>query len=251
VPTDAPGSAPLRIAMWSGPRNISTALMRSFGSRDDTFVCDEPLYAHYLRETGLQHPVADEIIARHESDWRKVVEWLTGPVPEGKPVFYQKHMAHHLLPGIERGWLSALRHVFLIREPAEMLTSLVRITPSPRLEDTGLPQQVELFEAEARRTGKRPPVVDSRDLLEDPAGVLTALCQKLGLEYQPAMLSWQPGPRATDGCWGPMWYGNTLASTGFTPYQPKDEPVPDALADVYARCCELYDTLHHHRIRTR
>ena len=133
--------APRHIAMWSGPRNISTAMLRSWGNRQDTFVCDEPLYAHYLEQTGLDHPGAREVIEHHETDWRKVVRWLTGPVPEGRRLFYQKHMAHHLLPDIGREWLTDLTHCFLIREPREMLTSLIRKTTQPTLEDTRLPQQ--------------------------------------------------------------------------------------------------------------
>src|SRR5436190_9738229 len=158
-------TSPVRIAMWSGPRNISTAMMRSWGNRPDTFVCDEPLYAHYLQKTGYDHPGADEVIASHEPDWKKVVEWLTGPVPGGKPVFYQKHMAHHLLPEIERDWLASLTHAFLIRDPREMLLSLVKVMPHPAALDTGLPQQLELFRSVRAATGHTPPVIDARDVL--------------------------------------------------------------------------------------
>ena len=157
----------VRIAMWSGPRNISTALMRSWGSRPDTYVCDEPLYAHYLLVTGRRHPGRGEILRRHETNADRVTAWLTGRVPEGKRIFYQKQMAHHLLPGAERDWLSAVRHAFLIREPQEMLTSLIRVTSDPSLDDTGLPQQWELFERAAAETGTLPPVIDARDVLED------------------------------------------------------------------------------------
>src|SRR5262249_9026534 len=143
-----------RIAMWSGPRNISTALLRSWGNRPDTFVCDEPLYAHYLRATGLPHPAADEVIRRHEADWRMVVAWLTGDVPEGKSVFYQKHMSHHLLPQIDRGWLDRVDNAFLIRRPREVIPSLAKVLARPRLEDTGYPQQWEIFCQVRRRTGR-------------------------------------------------------------------------------------------------
>src|SRR3954447_3613844 len=209
---------PVRIAMWSGPRNISTAMMRAWGNRSDTFVCDEPLYAHYLRETGILHPGADEVIRCHEPDWRKVVAWLTGPVPEGKAIFYQKQMAHHLLPSIERGWLADLTNVFLIREPREMLTSLIRVTPDPTLEDTGLPQQVALFEEERRRTGAVPLVLDARDVLEDPRGMLERLCRGLGVPFAEAMLSWPPGRRETDGIWAKHWYSAVEQTTSFQPY---------------------------------
>src|SRR4051812_20432340 len=146
--------------MWSGPRNISTAMLRSWGNRPDTFVCDEPLYAHYLLRTGAPHPGAEEVIRWHETDWRQVVAWLTGDVPGGKAIFYQKHMTHHLLPEIDRGWLDRVRNAFLLRAPRAVLTSLARVLPEPRLEDTGLPQQLELFELVRRRTGRVPPVVD-------------------------------------------------------------------------------------------
>ena len=170
-----------RIAMWSGPRNISTAMMRSWGNRDDCFVCDEPLYAHYLKHTGQDHPGADEVVAHHEADWRAVVEWLTGPVPEGRPLFYQKHMTHHLLPHMSRDWLDDLTHVFLIRDPREMITSYLARRKTISLADTGLPQQLEIFDRVRASGRETPPVIDARDVLEDPAATLTALCERLGL----------------------------------------------------------------------
>jgi hypothetical protein len=240
--------APMRIACWSGPRNISTALMRSWGSRPDTVVCDEPLYAHYLKVTGIAHPGAEEVIRCHEPDWEKAVAWITGPIPGGKAIFYQKHMAHHMLPQIGRDWLPALAHVFLIREPREMLTSLIKNLPQPTLSDTGLPQQVELFEAERERTGNVPPVLDARDVLEDPRGVLSRLCDALGVPFLEAMLSWEPGPRATDGVWAKHWYAAVERSTAFQPYAPKADPVPPELTDLLARCEALYSQLYTHRL---
>lgn len=234
--------------MWSGPRNISTALMRSWGNRPDTFVCDEPLYAHYLQVTGLDHPGRDEIVAHHESDWRKVAAWLTGPIPEGKPVFYQKHMAHHLLPEIDREWLGSLTHCFLIREPREMLTSLIKVLPRPRLEDTGLPQQVELFERERERTGATPPVLDARDVLNDPRGMLEALCRTIGVPFTEAMLSWPAGPRATDGIWAKYWYGQVERTTSFQPFKPKGEEVPTEFRPLLAECEALYTYLYQQRL---
>jgi hypothetical protein len=234
--------------MWSGPRNISTAMMRSWGSRADTAVCDEPLYAHYLGATRVDHPGREEVIAAHEGDWRKVVAWLTGPVPGGKAVWYQKHMAHHLLPGIERAWLSSLVNCFLIRDPAEMLTSLAKVTPKPRLEDTGLPQQVELFDAERQRTGRTPAVVDARDVLTDPRGTLAALCGAVSVAFDDAMLCWAPGRRDTDGAWAGHWYGAVEKSTGFEPYRPRTEALPAGLRPVLDRCEPLYRRLHGHRL---
>lgn len=243
-------TAPLRIACWSGPRNVSTALMRAFDNRPDTVVCDEPLYACYLAQTGLPHPMADEVVRRHETDWRTVAAWLTGPLPAGKTVFYQKHMAHHLLPAIERAWLAELTNVFLIRDPRQMLTSLLEILPSPGLADTGLPQQAELFEAERARTGRTPVVVDSRDLLADPRGILERLCSAVGLAFDERMLSWEAGPRETDGCWAEAWYGNALRSTGFAPYREKPARAPAAFRALEEECVALYGRLHAHRIGT-
>jgi hypothetical protein len=234
-----------RIAMWSGPRNISTALMRAWGNRPDTAVCDEPLYAHYLLRTGAPHPGADEVVRHHEADWRKVVDWLAaGPAPGGKPVFYQKHMAHHLLPEIDRGWLDRVTNVFLIREPREVITSFVRIAGTPRLEDTGFPQQLEIFEHVRQTTGRTPPVIDARDVLEDPPRLLRLLCEALDVEFTEAMLSWPAGPRATDGVWAKHWYDAVVQTTGFQPYRPKDAPVPPPLHPLLDRANELYAQLH-------
>jgi len=234
--------------MWSGPRNISTAMMRSFGNRSDAVVVDEPLYAHYLLASGAEHPGREEVIARHETDWRKVVGELTGPVPGGKRVWYQKHMAHHLLPGMDRAWIAGLTNCFLIREPREVITSFVKVVERPTALDLGLPQQVELFEAERGRTGRVPPVVDSRDILKDPRGVLTGLCEAVGVDFDEAMLRWPPGPRATDGVWAKHWYASVEQSTGFGPYTPKDEPVPRGLEGVYEECRALYEQLAAHRL---
>ena len=234
--------------MWSGPRNVSTALMRSFESRSDTAVCDEPLYAHYLKSTGAPHPGREEVIALHESDWRAVARQLTGPVPGDKAVFYQKHMAHHLLPEIGRGWLDALVHAFLIRDPREMLSSLAKVTPEPELADTGLPQQVELFRALEARTGRPPPVLDARDLLADPEALLRGLCRALELEFQPAMLAWKSGLRSTDGVWAKHWYGAVSRTTGFEPARERPDELAAALEGLHERCLPLYRVLHERRL---
>jgi hypothetical protein len=238
-----------RIAMWSGPRNISTALMRSWGNRPDTFVCDEPLYAHYLLQTGATHPGADEVIRSQENDWRKVVAWLTGEVPGGKAIFYQKQMTHHLLPEIDRAWLDRVTNAFLIREPREVVTSFVRIAGEPRIEDTGFPQQLEIFSLVRQRTGRIPPVVDARDVLENPARMLRLLCAALDVGFSEAMLSWPPGPRDTDGVWAKYWYDAVLRTTTFHPYRPKNEPVPAQLAGLLKAAEEIYRQLYEHRLR--
>ena len=223
--------------------------MRSFGNRDDTFVCDEPLYAHYLKVTGKNHPVAAEIIAHHESDWQKVIAWLTGEVPQGKAIFYQKQMAHHLLPEIERGWLNDLANCFLIRDPQEMITSLIKIIPQPSLEDTGLPQQWEIFKLVREQTGKIPPVLDSQDIQNHPRNLLGKLCDCLGIAFQESMLTWPAGLRPTDGIWGKHWYSQVETSTGFRPYQPKDDEVPDCLKSLCEECQSIYDRLAKHKLR--
>ncbi len=235
--------------MWSGPRNISTALMRSWGSRSDTVVVDEPLYAHYLDATGRDHPGRDEVIAHGETDWQRVADRLTGPIPSGASIYYQKHMAHHLLPDMAFDWVQDLRNAFLIREPREMLTSLVEFLPEPTLADTGLPQQWDLFQRLHEETGEPPPVIVARDVLKDPEAVLRALCDALSVPFRDAMLSWKPGPRETDGVWAKHWYDAVYDSTGFQPYEPKDEPVPDRLQDLHGECRSIYDTLYDHRLR--
>jgi hypothetical protein len=237
-----------RIAMWSGPRNISTAMMRSWGNRADTVVCDEPLYAHYLKATQLPHPGAAETIEHHESDWRVVVDWLTGPLPDGKSVFYQKHMAHHLLPNIELDWLDPLTNCFLIREPREMLTSLIEFLPKPRVDDTGLPQQVRIFRQLQAWTKAVPPVVDSRDVLQNPRAMLERLCDAAGLAFCEEMLEWPPGFRDTDGVWAKHWYAKVEHTTSFAPYRPKADPVPEFLQSVLDKCNQLYAELYEHRI---
>lgn len=240
---------PTRIAMWSGPRNISTALMRAWENRADTVVVDEPLYAHYLHATGLDHPGRDEIIAAYETDWRTVVAELTAaPLPPGASIFYQKHMTHHILASMQLDWLGALHNCFLIRAPAEVLLSYIRVRPDPTLADLGFPQQWQLFETVRQQTGQTPPVIDSRDVLADPRRTLTRLCQALGVPFSERMLAWPPGPRQSDGVWAPHWYAAVEKSTGFRPYRPKSEPVPAHLQGLLAQADEIYQKLHQHRL---
>jgi hypothetical protein len=234
--------------MWSGPRNISTAMMRSWGNRQDTFVCDEPFYAYYLLKTGIAHPGAQEVIRTHENDWRKVVAWLTGPIPNGKAIFYQKHMTHHLLAEIDRTWLEQVNNAFLIRQPHDVLASYVRVVPNPTLADTGLPQQLDLFQWVSRRTGRAPPVVDADDVLKNPEQSLRALCTALEVEFSEAMLSWPVGPRPTDGIWAKHWYSAVIASTSFQPYRPKQESIPSHLSGLLLQAEELYQELYKNRL---
>jgi Sulfotransferase domain len=240
----------LRIAMWSGPRNISTALMRSWGNRPDTVVCDEPFYAHYLLHTRARHPGAEEVIAHQENDWRKVVSWLAGPIPGAKSIFYQKHMAHHLLPRIERAWLDQVTNCFLIRDPREMLPSLAKHLPNPALADTGLPQQVEIFDWVRARTATIPPVLDARDVLENPRRILGLTCAALNITFLEAMLSWPPGLRDTDGVWAKYWYAEVERTTTFAPYKTKNDPLPMYLKPLYDECVPYYEKLYAFRLGT-
>lgn len=239
---------PLRLAMWSGPRNISTAMMRAWGNRPDTFVCDEPLYAHYLKVTGRHHPGAGEVIAAGPTDIAKVIERLTGPVPGGKAIFYQKHMTQHLLPDIPREWMRRLTHCFLIRDPGQMLTSFIRHVPDPTLADTGYPQQVEIFDLVCEWAGRVPPVLDARDVLNDPRRMLGLLCDRLGVPFTDRMLSWEPGLRDTDGVWAKYWYQEVQTTTCFKPYTPKSQKVPDEFAGLLEECDRHYRRLYAHRL---
>lgn len=242
---------PIRIAMWSGPRTISTALMRSWGSRVDTAVVDEPFFSFYLQSTGKNHPGREESIASQPPNWQEVVEALLGPVPNARPIFYQKHMAHHLLPEIDREWLShsEIRHAFLIREPRAMIASLAKGLPyTPEMDDTGLPQQVELFRETADRTGTPSPVIDSRAVLQDPEGMLRALCGSLDVPFDPSMLSWKPGKRETDGVWGKYWYANVWKSTGFGPPRESSTDVPEVVMPLVEPCVALYNELSDHTL---
>lgn len=238
----------LRIAMWSGPRNISTAMMRAWENRGDCHVTDEPLYAHYLQRTGAPHPGAADVIAAGDTDWERVTAWLTGPVPGGQPLWFQKHMTHHLLPHIALDWVGRLHNAFLIRNPRDMLPSLLAVTPGAGLTDTGLPQQWKLFEWVRHATGRIPPVVDSNDVLQDPRGVLSRLCAALGVPFTEKMLHWPAGPRTSDGVWARHWYANVEKSTGFEPPRRDSRPVPADRACLLAECEEIYEALHAHRL---
>jgi sulfotransferase family protein len=219
----------VRIAMWSGPRNISTAMMRSFENRADCTVVDEPFYAAYLAQTGLDHPMRDEVLATQPRDWRKVVadlERLNGPV------VYEKHMTHHMLPGFGLDWAAGRANAFLIRDPAEVLASYTVKRAEVMLEDIGFVQQRELFDREADRLGRAPPVVRGADVLADPRGMLVALCAALGIPFDEAMLAWPAGRRDSDGVWAPAWYDAVERSTGFE--APREKAAP-ALSDDLRR----------------
>jgi hypothetical protein len=219
--------------------------MRSFENRSDTVVVDEPLYGYYLARTGIEHPGRDEIIETMPTGWRSVLRDLTSrPLPDAVSVHYQKHMTHHLLPEVDRAALAGLTHAFLIRNPRQLLASYARVRSQPTLADLGLAQQAEIF---ATFGG---PVIDAADILRNPQAALEALCPALGISFDPAMLSWPPGPRPTDGVWAPYWYDSVWRSTGFGPYREvKAADLPAALESLAARCQPFFDQLADHRLR--
>jgi hypothetical protein len=241
---------PVRIAMWSGPRNISTAMMRAFGNRADCAVSDEPFYGAYLHATGLDHPLREDVIASQPKDWRDVAAHVTGPPPDGRVLWYQKHMTHHMIADFGRDWTDGMVNAFLIREPAAVLASYARVRPDFTLDEIGLPAQVALFERAADRLGKAPPVVEGAQVLADPRGALTALCAGCGVAFDEAMLSWAPGPRDSDGIWAPAWYGAVEKSTGFGAPQREArlEDLPDALKRLAEAGQPLYERLARHRL---
>ena len=234
--------------MWSGPRNISTALMRSWSSRSDTSVVDEPFYAHYLKSTGYAHPGADEVIASYENDWRKVIDQLFADDNDGKTISYQKHMTQHMLEHIDLTWTRRVSNCFLIREPRRMLISFAKVIPNPRLDQTGLPQQVEIFKLVRAETGEAPPVISSRGVLQDPEGSLRKLCERLDVSFDPAMLSWPAGKHKSDGVWAKHWYASVEKSTGFGPYREDDAALPEHLRELHGECQRLYDQMAQHCI---
>ena len=239
----------IRIAMWSGPRNLSTAMMRSFGSRGDTLVSDEPFYGAYLKATGDPQPMAGEVMASMDCDWRSVARTMTGPCPGESPVWYQKHMAHHMVGPISHDDLPGLTHAFLIRDPERVVASYSAKRVAVEAHHLGVERQVEFFEREADRIGSAPPVIDSADILRDPPVMLERLCQALNISWDPAMLRWEPGIRDTDGIWASHWYDAVAASTGFGPPDTASIRLDDQARRVADQCRPHYERLAEFRIR--
>lgn len=236
----------LRVNCWSGPRNVSTALMRSFAQRRDTRAVDEPLYGYYLLTTGAPHPGRDELVEILETDARKIVdETILGPCD--RDVLFCKQMVHHLTPELDLSFLDECVNVLLIRDPAEVIASLVHQLPEPTMRDVGLERQTELFEDLASR-GQEPPVLDAREVLLDPERVLRELCDRVGIGWDAAMLSWPAGPHPEDGVWARYWYDKLWESTGWAPYRPKDAEVPESCRDLLDECRAHYDVLRPHAI---
>lgn len=234
--------------MWSGPRNMSTTMMRSFGARADTACVDEPFYAAYLKQTGVSHPLSDAIFAGLSANPVEIVADLTCPSESDPPVFYQKHMTHHMVPALPRDWMRHCRNVFLIRHPARVIPSYARKMDQVSLGAIGFPQQLSLFEFASEIEGRPPLVIDSDDILRAPERMLRALCNALGIAWQESMLSWPPGPKPEDGPWAPHWYDAVWRSTGFG---PPPGPLPDVKAawrSVYDQAEVIYHRLAAHKI---
>ena len=238
----------VRLAMWSGPRNISTAMMYSWGNRADTVATDEPLYAHYLRETGVDHPGREKVLAAQESDGHKVIDWLTGPVPGGRPVWFQKHMTQHLVGELGFDWLRELDNAFLIRRPEEVVASFSKQRPDLEAWELGFERQAEIFDAVCELTGTTPPVLDAEDVLRNPRQMLAALCRRIGIEFDAAMIEWPAGPKAFDGIWAPHWYDAVHRSTGFARWRPRQPELDARQHEIAVEARPFYERLHAHRL---
>jgi len=238
----------VRVAMWSGPRNISTAMMRAFENRPDTVVVDEPLYAAYLVRTGIDHPMREAVIASQPTDLSAALAGLSSPLPAGVRVHYAKHMAHHVSRELALGWTLRFRNVLLIRDPGEVVSSYTRARERCEPEDIGLPQQGWLH-ALWDEHGVEVPVIDARDFLDAPEAYLRWLCEWLGVPFTERMLSWPPGPRASDGVWGAHWYSAVWSSRGFEPWRLRETSLFGHEAAVAEACLPIYETLHARRVR--
>lgn len=238
---------PRRICLWSGPRNISTAVMYSFAQRSDTRVIDEPLYAHYLRVSEADHPGRATVLAAMDQDGERVVqEIILGP--SDRPILFMKQMAHHLIE-LDRDFLNRTANILLIRDPEEVLRSLSRQLPKPQLQDTGLEVQAELCDY-LDRIEQKVSIIDARELLLNPESVLRQLCIELEIPYDSAMLTWPPGARSEDGVWAPYWYETVHRSSGFMAYEPKSSPFPKFLEPLLEECKPYYAALYTRSIRS-
>ena len=235
--------------MWSGPRNISTALMRSWESRSDTFVIDEPFYAHYLSVTNVNHPGRDEIVQSGETDQSVVSKGLISDIDDSCSIYFQKHMTHHMIPSVDRDWMKDVVNCFLIRNPKDMILSYTKVNSNLSMHLLGLEEQYELFEYVTKINGRALPVVDSKDILIDPRKTLSLLCEKVGVIFSEEMLSWSKGVRDTDGVWAKYWYDNVINSTGFNTYTEKNEVIRDEYFQLYEDCLKIYEKLSKHKIK--
>ena len=233
----------VRIAMWSGPRNISTALMRSFGNRPDTYVTDEPLYGHFLNMTGIQHPGREEIIQSQNTNWREVIKWLCSEIPNNKTVWYQKHMAHHLTEDMDCEWIKSLKNCFLIRHPKDVIISFCKKFKLSSSSQLGYHQQKYIYDWICRFTDDYPPVIDVQEIIKNPRDSLKTLCGRFNIDFFDSMLSWEPGQKDTDGVWSKYWYKNVEQSSSFVPLSQNEKDIPEEWESIYSECMEIYEYL--------
>jgi len=236
------------IAMWSGPRNISTALMRSFENRSDSFVSDEPFYSYFLYKTGLKHPLSDEIIKSGMIDYNEIIKYILGPIPSSKNIWYQKHMAHHILEGENLEWIKNMRNCLLIRHPSDVIISYSKKYEINSIQQLGYLQQINIYKMLTKEVGISPIIIEAQDLLRNPKMILTQVCKNLRIKFDDKMLSWPSGPRETDGIWGKHWYKQVEASTGFKPYIKTNKVIPLKYQNLYNECIQYYDFLYKNRI---
>jgi len=234
----------IRIAMWSGPRNISTAMMRSFENRKDTFVIDEPFYAYYLSKTGFDHPGREDVLKSQSTKWKDVVNLIIGDIPDKKLIWYQKHMVHHISNNRDIGWVKFFNNCFLIRHPKDVIISFAKQSPINGINDLGYIQQVNLFKKINNITGKYPLVFDAKDILTDPENYLRMICQYFKISFSKKMLNWPKGLRVTDGIWSPYWYKNVINSNSFNPYKKSLESIPNQYKNLLDECLPYYDYLY-------
>lgn len=234
------------VAMWSGPRNISTAMMRAWENRSDCNVVDEPFYAHFLEHTGIDHPMGDRIMEHHETDLAKTLAFVTKKPATG--VFYQKHISTHMLDHIPLDWLASVENIFLIRDPRFMVASYTAKRNETTAEDLGYTQLPRLYEIASNNSATAPLVIDSRRFLENPEAYLRHMCERLAIDFQDKMLSWPEGTRDSDGIWHEHWYDSVKKSTGFGAPRtelPKLDEDQQALADA---CMPHFDALNKHAL---
>ena len=236
------------IAMWSGPRNISTALMRSFENRSDCFVSDEPFYSYFLHKTGLKHPLRDEIIKSGLNDYNEIIKYITGPIPYSKKIWYQKHMAHHILPGLDMNWIKNMKNCLLVRHPSDVILSYSKKNEINSIQQLGYLQQIDIYEMLSQEIGTPPIIVDAQDLLQEPKKMLIEICENLKIKFDEKMLSWPSGARKTDGIWGKHWYKHVEVSTGFKPYLKTNRIIPSKYQGLYDNCMKYYDFLYQNRV---
>ena len=234
--------------MWSGPRNLSTAMMVSFAQRQDCTVVDEPFYAAYLQATGLKHPMYQEIIDDGETDDEAIADFCTGSAPDNKCVFYQKHMTQHMIPEFDRAWMAQVTNVFLIRDPLRVIASYNIKRENPVLKDIGVVEQFEIFERVCELTGETPVVIDSADILANPEVMLRKLCIALGLDFDHRMLSWPQGPKPFDGIWAKHWYGAVWDSTGFGSPSTSVPFVPELLQPLADEAQQYFNKIKVHAL---